>query len=43
MDIDTIAAGDIKNGFVFNTVHNIRANVPVENIVAMINDVKDFN
>lgn len=30
-------------GFVFNTVHNIQANVPVENIVAMINAVKEFN
>lgn len=30
-------------GFVFNTVHNIQANVPVENIVAMIDAVKEFN
>jgi hypothetical protein len=30
-------------GFVFNTVHNIQANVPVENIVALINAVKEFN
>ncbi|MGV8137271.1 MAG: uroporphyrinogen decarboxylase family protein [Mangrovibacterium sp.] len=30
-------------GFVFNTVHNIQANVPVENIVAMIHAVKEFN
>ena len=30
-------------GFVFSTVHNIQANVPVENIVAMINAVKEFN
>ncbi len=30
-------------GFVFNTVHNVQANVPVENIVAMINAVKEFN
>ncbi len=30
-------------GFVFNTVHNIQANVPVENIVTMIDAVKDFN
>lgn len=30
-------------GFVFNTVHNIQANVPVKNIVAMINAVKEFN
>jgi len=30
-------------GFVFNTVHNIQANVPVENIVAMVNAVHEFN
>jgi len=30
-------------GFVFNTVHNIQANVPVENIVAMINALKEIN
>ncbi|MCY1718893.1 hypothetical protein OU798_00975 [Prolixibacteraceae bacterium Z1-6] len=30
-------------GFVFNTVHNIQANVPVENLVAMVNAVKEFN
>lgn len=29
-------------GFVFNTVHNIQANVPVKNIVAMIEAVKEF-
>jgi len=27
-------------GFVFNTVHNIQANVPVENVVAMMNAIK---
>lgn len=30
-------------GFVFNTVHNIQANVPVENVVAMINAIREFN
>jgi hypothetical protein len=30
-------------GFVFSTVHNIQANVPVENIVAMIDAVREFN
>lgn len=30
-------------GFVFNTVHNIQANVPVENIVAMINAIREMN
>jgi len=30
-------------GFVFNSIHNIQANVPVENIVAMVKAVKEFN
>ncbi len=30
-------------GFVFNTVHNVQANVPVENLAAMIGAVKEFN
>jgi hypothetical protein len=30
-------------GFVFNTVHNIQANVPTENIVAMLDTVRDFS
>ncbi len=30
-------------GFVFNTVHNIQANTPVENLVAMIQGIQDFN
>jgi hypothetical protein len=30
-------------GFVFNTVHNIQADVPVENIVAMIEALHEFN
>lgn len=30
-------------GFVFSSIHNILANTPVENIVAMINAVKEFN
>jgi hypothetical protein len=30
-------------GFVFNTVHNTQANVPVENIVAMVNAIQEFN
>jgi len=32
-----------NGGFVFNTVHNIQATVPVENIVAIINALKSFN
>ncbi len=30
-------------GFVFNSIHNIQARTPVENIVAMIDAVHDFN
>ena len=30
-------------GFVFNTVHNIQAQTPVENIVAMLDAVREFN
>lgn len=30
-------------GFVFNTVHNIQADVPVMNIVAMIDAIQEFN
>jgi uroporphyrinogen-III decarboxylase len=30
-------------GFVFNTIHNITADVPVENIAAMAEAVKEFN
>ena len=30
-------------GFVFNTVHNIQANVPTENIVTMLDTISGFN
>ena len=30
-------------GFVFNSIHNVQAQTPVENIVAMINAVHEFN
>lgn len=30
-------------GFVFNTIHNVQAQTPVENIVAMVNAVHAFN
>ena len=29
-------------GFVFNTVHNIQANVPLENVIAMLEAVRQF-
>jgi uroporphyrinogen decarboxylase len=28
-------------GFIFNTVHNIQGNVPIENIIAMIETVQE--
>ena len=31
-----------KGGFVFNTIHNIQANVPFENVVAMLDALKDL-
>ena len=30
-------------GFVFNSIHNVQANTPIENLVAMIDAVKEFN
>jgi uroporphyrinogen-III decarboxylase len=30
-------------GFVFNAIHNVQAKTPVENVVAMIDAVKEFN
>jgi hypothetical protein len=32
-----------QGGFVFNTVHNIQAMTPVENILAMLDAVREFN
>jgi uroporphyrinogen-III decarboxylase len=29
-------------GFIFNTIHNIQARTPVENIVSMLDAVKEF-
>lgn len=30
-------------GFVFNTVHNVQANTPIENLAAMIETIKEIN
>jgi len=30
-------------GFIFNAIHNVQAKTPVENIIAMIDAVKEFN
>ena len=32
-----------NGGFVFNTIHNVQARTPVENIVAMLSAVHEFN
>jgi hypothetical protein len=32
-----------QGGFVFNTVHNIQANTPIENLLAMFNALRTFN
>ncbi len=32
-----------NGGFVFNTVHNVQANVPIENVVAMLNALEEYN
>jgi hypothetical protein len=32
-----------NGGFVFNAIHNIQAGTPVENIVAMVDAVREFN
>jgi len=29
-------------GFVFNTVHNIQANVPIKNVIAMIEVLQEY-
>ena len=29
-------------GFVFNTIHNLQARIPVENIVALYEAVRDY-
>ena len=31
------------DGCVFNTIHNIQVNIPITNIAAMIDAVKEFN
>jgi uroporphyrinogen-III decarboxylase len=32
-----------RGGFVFNTVHNIQGNVPLKNVVAMFEALKEVN
>jgi uroporphyrinogen-III decarboxylase len=32
-----------RGGFVFNTIHNVQARTPVENIVAMLDAVREYS
>jgi len=32
-----------NGGFVFNTIHNIQANVPIQNVIAMFDALKEIN
>ena len=32
-----------NGGYVFNTIHNVQAKTPVENVIAMIDAVREFN
>ena len=41
--LERCAVFSANGGFVFNTVHNIQSGTPVENIVAMLNAVHEFN
>ncbi len=41
--IERIKIFSQKNGFVFNSIHNIQCNTPIENVIAMFEAVKDFN
>ena len=38
---DRIRVFNKGGGFIFNTIHNIQADVPVENIVAMVKAIED--
>ena len=41
--LDRLAMLSGGGGYVFNTIHNIVANVPVENLLAMYDAVHEFN
>ena len=41
--IDECAIFAPGGGFVFNTVHNIQANVPLENVLAMLDGIQEFS
>jgi uroporphyrinogen-III decarboxylase len=30
-------------GFVFNTIHNVQARTPIENVIAMLQAFREFN
>jgi uroporphyrinogen-III decarboxylase len=33
----------LEGGYVFNSIHNVQAKTPIENVIAMIEAVKEFN
>ncbi|MDR1747416.1 MAG: methyltransferase [Tannerella sp.] len=33
---------NVNGGFIFNSVHNVQANVPVENVVAMVETIREL-
>lgn len=41
--IETCEIFAADGGFVFNTIHNIQANTPIENVVAMVEALGEFN
>ena len=41
--MDNLKIFSKNGGFIFNTVHNIQANVPVENMVSMFDTIRRFN
>lgn len=41
--LERLKAFSPGGGFVFNTIHNTQARTPVENIVAMVDTVREFN
>jgi len=39
---DRMAIFGRDGGFVFNTIHNVQAKVPAENLLALFQAVRDF-
>lgn len=41
--LDRLRAFSPGGGFVFNTIHNVQARTPTENVVAMVDAIREFN